>query len=250
MIVSSLLSHIETSPRPHSHQPETLKMSLGSFSLTAQQLLDCSLLRLAQGSNTGFKHGTISLNLLDQVDQPLPGDILRGQDLSGEGLGYDGYHPRQVGVVAAQHVLVVRLNQIRQKAVDVGRLVHILGNRQPREPNWKNLIHVHLTVVVLENLGDCADGVFSWVDVLRLSAVCLIYNLAQGREALGSGRSEARSSAQTKDTAAISSRLSDLGLLRGHAGEHSLEPDLLVIGRGGPGVLNEVIEDAKTQLGV
>ena len=49
-------------------------------------------------------------------------------------------------------------------------------------PDRKNLIHVYLTVVVLENLGDCADGVFCWVDVLRLSAVCLVYHLERKYE--------------------------------------------------------------------
>ena len=82
----------------------------------------------------------IYLNLLDQVDQPLPGDVLGGKNLGCEGLGDDGDHPRQVGVVAAQHMLVVRLDQIRQKTVHVWRLVHILGNGQPGEPGVEKTV--------------------------------------------------------------------------------------------------------------
>lgn len=76
----------------------------------------------------------IYLNLLDQVNQPLSGDILGREDLGGEGLGDDGDHPRQVRVVASQHVLIVRLDQIRQEAVHVRRLIHILSHRQPGKP--------------------------------------------------------------------------------------------------------------------
>ena len=135
------------------------------------------------------------LNLLYEVDQPLLGKILRWQNFSGEGLGDDGDQLGQVGVVAAQHVMVVGLNQICQEAVHVGRLIHVLCHWQPGEPftltmenrrcvrgiyylpDRKDLIHIHLTVVVLQDLGDCTNGVLCGVDVLRLSAICLIDNL-------------------------------------------------------------------------
>ena len=74
------------------------------------------------------------LYLLDEVDEPLLGDLLGREDLGGEGLGDDGDDPGQVGVVGPEDVLVVALDQVRQEPVHVRRLVHVLSHRQPREP--------------------------------------------------------------------------------------------------------------------
>ena len=139
------------------------------------------------------------LYLLDEVDEPLLGDLLGREDLGGEGLGDDGDDPGQVGVVGPEDVLVVALDQVRQEPVHVRRLVHVLSHRQPREPaareifqsssSWErnmlilflpygqNLVHVDLAVVVLQDLGDCADRVLCRVDVLRLPALGLGDNL-------------------------------------------------------------------------
>lgn len=44
-------------------------------------------------------------------------------------------------------------------------------------PYGQNLVHVDLAVVVLQDLGDCADRVLCRVDVLRLPALGLGDNL-------------------------------------------------------------------------
>ena len=49
-------------------------------------------------------------------------------------------------------------------------------------PYGQNLVHVDLAVVVLQDLGDCADRVLCRVDVLRLPALGLGDNLQMQRK--------------------------------------------------------------------
>ena len=81
---------------------------------------------------------------------------------------------------------IVCLNKVSKETINIRSLVHIFSDRQPGEPDWQDLVQVDLASVVLEDLGDCTDGVLCGVDVLGLSGVWLVDQVTEERNTLSS----------------------------------------------------------------
>ena len=69
------------------------------------------------------------LDLVDKVDHSQFGRVVWRQDLYCQSLCDDGDDSGEITVVTAKDVLVVRFNQVCQKAVNKRSLVHILSDR-------------------------------------------------------------------------------------------------------------------------
>ena len=74
------------------------------------------------------------LHLVDEVDKPLFGHVVRSKNLHSQGLGDDSNDSGEITVVTAKDVLVVGFYQVRQKAVHKRSLIHVLCDWKPGKP--------------------------------------------------------------------------------------------------------------------
>ena len=77
----------------------------------------------------GWDTGSTYLDLVDKVDKPQFGRVVRRKNLHCQSLGDDGNNSWKITVVTAEDVLVVRFYQIRQETVNKRSFVHILRDR-------------------------------------------------------------------------------------------------------------------------
>lgn len=196
-----------------------------------------------------------------------------------KGKSYYLYDLGKVLVAGPEHGWVVALHQIAEVPVDVGRLVHVLVDGQPGEPHGQVLVQVNLAGVELEDLGRGRDCVLRRVDVLRLAGtrslvghvkfqlrsnflyyigtvghgqldqvLTHLYDLDQLRQGRRADGGKAGPAKLPEHPAAVGGGLPHLRLGVGDVVQHGLHEVLLVLGRGRPEVLDDVVEDAEPPL--